>query len=306
VRDHPLPGGEAPSAAEARRVSSTGGVELAVHRLPSVGSPHAPLVLLAHATGFHGRVWSPCAARLPLRCWAPDLRGHGASPLPPGVGAPEPDPAVLAWDRFADDVLAVIDDLAASGECSRSGLLAAGHSKGGTALLLAEQRRPGTFDALYLYEPVVFPPEMLAGRRENPLAEGARRRRRSFPSLEAALANYSAKPPLEVLHPAALDAYVRHGFTAEPDGTVTLACPPEVEATVYAQAMWHDAFDHLGEVACPVVVACGRPEPGPSTAAPAVADALPHGELSRHADLGHFGPLEDPAAIAAEMARHLR
>jgi hypothetical protein len=40
-------------------------------------------------------------------------------------------------------------------------------------------------------------------------------------------------------------------------------------------------------------------------AAPAVAAALPRGELVRHDDLGHFGPLQDPAAIAADIAARL-
>ena len=31
-----------------------------------------------------------------------------------------------------------------------------GHSAGGLAATLAEQRRPGTFSAMYLYEPVTF------------------------------------------------------------------------------------------------------------------------------------------------------
>jgi pimeloyl-ACP methyl ester carboxylesterase len=288
-----------------RRVPSTGGLDLALHDLGGEGRP----LLLTHATGFHGRVWGPCAAHLPYRCWAPDLRGHGASPLPAGSfhaaadpdAPPEPDGALLSWDRFADDVLAVVDAL----DLPAGGLAAVGHSKGGATLLLAEQRRPGTFRALYLYEPVVFPPEIVAARLENPLAAGARRRRRTFPSLAAALANYAAKPPLGALDPAALDAYVRHGFVAAADGSVTLACLPEVEAAIFAQGMTHRAFDHLGEVACPVTVATGRSVPGPALVAPALVEALPRGELVTHPDLGHFGPLEDPGALAADIAARL-
>jgi len=36
------------------------GIELVVHDWGGTGEP----VLLAHPTGFHGRVWSPVAARL--------------------------------------------------------------------------------------------------------------------------------------------------------------------------------------------------------------------------------------------------
>ena len=38
----------------------------------------------------------------------------------------------------------------------RTGCLAFGHSGGGLAAAIAEARRPGTFAALYLYEPVIF------------------------------------------------------------------------------------------------------------------------------------------------------
>jgi hypothetical protein len=50
-------------------------------------------------------------------------------------------------------------------------------------------------------------------------------------------------------------------------------------------------------------VAVGRDDgaPGPAAFGPPVADALPHGRLVRHPELGHFGPLEDPAAIAVDV-----
>ena len=81
------------------------------------------------------------------------------------------------------------------------------------ALVMAALREPELFRALVLYEPIIFPPE---SRRpdapKSPLADGARRRRTNFASFDEALANYSAKPPLNVFHPECLEAYVRHGF----------------------------------------------------------------------------------------------
>jgi pimeloyl-ACP methyl ester carboxylesterase len=121
----------------------------------------------------------------------------------------------MAWSGVADDVLAVVDRL------GLSDVRAAGHSMGGAALLMAELRRPGTTAALWLYEPIVFPtggpaggPAGEAGRPRpgGALSAAARRRRPWFPSREAALANYASKPPLSRLAPAALRAYVEHGF----------------------------------------------------------------------------------------------
>ena len=260
---------------------------LAVHELGGSGRP----ALLCHATGFHGAVWEPFAHALGqgVERWSMDFRAHGASVVPEG----QP----LGWDGFRDDVLAVIDGL----DLPAGEILGIGHSMGGAALLLAEQRRPGTFAGLYLFEPIAPPagamPNAAAG--SNPLADGAARRRATFPSAAEALANYAGKPPLHRLRADALHAYVRHGFVPDgEDGSVRLACRPADESQVYRCAPANGAFDRLGEVTCPVVVASGD-EAGPALFAPTIAEALPHGRLERFGQLGHFGPLEAPDRVAA-------
>ncbi len=283
-------------------VASTDQVDVNVLQLSPEAPPGEPArrpILLCHATGFHGMVWAPLARHLDgFVAYAPDLRGHGDSPAPPDGD--------MDWNGFADDVLAVVDAMAAHG-IDVGSLVAAGHSKGGAALLLAEQRRPGTFAAIYCYEPVVMPPAVrdaigAAEAGPNPLAEGALRRRATFASREEALANYSSKPPFSALDPEALRAYVDHGFADQPDGTITLKCRPEIESAVYRMGAAHDAFDHLGEVRCPVTIGVGEIDGmGPAAGAAAVAAALPHGRLVEFPDLGHFGPLEDPARIATSI-----
>ena len=279
------------------RIPSTDGITLAVHDLGGGQGPSGPLsgeqrppVLMCHATGIHGMVWQPFAAALAdaFHCWSIDFRGHGDSSSPD---------IEYAWEGFADDVLAVVDGLGIERP------FAVGHSKGGASLLLAEERRPGTFRAMWLYEPVVFAGVEGAYVRpegeENPLAEGARRRREVFPSHEAAYENFAAKPPLNVLRPDALRAYVEHGFGLQDDGSVLIKCRGEREAQVYSMASQHHAFDSLGLVRCPVVVARGRLEPGPAMVAEAVADELPGGRLEVYDHLGHFAPLEAPDEMAA-------
>jgi pimeloyl-ACP methyl ester carboxylesterase len=65
----------------------------------------------------------------------------------------------------------------------------------------------------------------------------------------------------------------------------------------------HDAFEHLGEVTCPVTVAVGGTDDGgPASFAARIADGIPGGRLLTFAELGHFGPLEQPAAVAASVA----
>jgi len=286
VREPTRPGEQSPDLTS---VASTDQVTVAVHDL---GEPDGAPVLLAHATGFHGMVFAPLARRLTgYHGIAPDLRGHGDTPPPVGRG--------LDWNGFVDDVLAVVDarDLAP--------LVGVGHSKGGASLLLAEQRRPGTFRALYLYEPVVMPDDGAVpapDRQSNPLAAGARKRRDRFASFDEAYENFRSKPAFAAFDPEALHAYVDHGFALEPDGGVRLKCRPEIEAQTYEMATEHDAFRRLAEVRCPVTVAAGSSsEFGPAMFAPAIAAGLPHGHLLTFDDLGHFGPLEDPARIAASI-----
>jgi pimeloyl-ACP methyl ester carboxylesterase len=150
---------------------------------------------------------------------------------------------------------------------------------------------------------------------ESPLARGARRRKAWFPDTATARANYASKPPLNGFRADALDAYVEHGFrpATSPDGVegaegvegVELKCAPEVEASIFEMGGGHGGFARLGEVACPVpVVASGDGAP-PAMAAGLVAEALPDGRLVTMPELTHFGPMEDPEAVASALAADL-
>lgn len=276
-------------------VPSTDGVTLSVHDLG--GDPDGTPLLWCHATGFHGRVWEACAAEFThRRNLGLDFRGHGDS-APPADGN-------FSWHGFSDDVLAVVDRLGLSGR--DGGLDAVGHSKGGAALLLAEQARPGTMRRLVCFEPIVFPPvEGGALPGENPLAESARRRRDTFDSHEAAVENFRSKAPLRTLRADVLDAYVRHGFRATEDGRITLKARPEHEARTYENGPKHGAYERLGDVRCPVLVCASGDGGAPAVFAPAIAGALPAGALRTFDGLTHFGPLEDPLTFASVVRTFL-
>jgi pimeloyl-ACP methyl ester carboxylesterase len=224
-----------------------------------------------------------------FHCYAFDERGHGDSTTPPNGD--------FHWRRFADDALAVIDHFGLDRP------FAVGHSCGGALLLLAEIFRPGTFRALYCFEPVVIPvdtPPSPGSTPPNPLAEGARRRRQEFPSYEAALANFTAKPPMSGFDPAALDAYVRFGFEAvSDDGPVRLKCRGEDEARTYENAHLHGAYSRLGEVHCPVTLSCGaRTNAFGEDILRLDAARLPSARVEVLDGLTHFGPMEAPAVLA--------
>lgn len=261
------------------------GVDVAWYDLGGTG----PDLLLAHATGFCGAVWEPAATRLTERFHVVtfDERGHGRS-----AGAPEGN---YEWHGFSADALAVIE------AASLDRPLAGGHSCGAALLLLAEQEIPGTFAALWCFEPIAFPAAAPPGAK-NHLAIGARRRRAEFASRHEARANYAAKPPLNELDDDVLDAYIRCGFVDTEAGSVRLACDPESEARTYEMGSRHDAFARLPEVNCPVTMLCGGASDaiGPSLLA-LQAERLRNARTEIWDGQSHFAPLAHPARAAASI-----
>jgi pimeloyl-ACP methyl ester carboxylesterase len=276
------------------RTASSDGTSVAIHEL--AGSAGHPLVLLAHATGFHGHAYLPVAKHLAPRfhSYALDFRGHGDTPRPEGW--------VVSWDGYGDDALAAAEAVAAlpGGE---GGIVGFGHSMGGAGLLMAAAKHPGLFRALVLFEPIVYPTDRVRDPdAPNPLRDGARRRRPVFDSFEAAIANYASKPPMAAFDPDALDAYVRHGFRQDGEH-VRLKCDPETEAETFDNGANHTTWDRLDSVDAPVTVVAGRVEEmQPSAVAALVAERLPDGQYVGAPHLDHFGPMTHPDEVAALVA----
>lgn len=280
--------------------SAGSSVRIAVHDLGGKGN--GTPVLLSHATGFCAHVWVPMAAALggSHRCFALDYRGYGDSE--------KVSPESVTWTGFASDALA-----AAHHVCEMTGadqVLGVGHSMGGAALVSAAIAEPELFRALFVYEPIIFPPVRDTGGRHGGhfLADGARRRRRRFESLEAALANFASKAPMSGFHPDAREGYVRQGFRVLDDASVELKCDPELEARTYETSAQDPKWEDLGTVGPPVWVMAGiREEMQPSAAAEPVAEQMRAGGARATFvgwdELGHFGPLEDPDLVGGFVAR---
>lgn len=258
-------------------------VEVVARRFGLTG---APSIVMCHGNGLHGAMWEPVAEQLPdFATVAIDFSGFGDSV--------RPDDAPANWDELADEILAVVD---AVDPAPRVGV---GHSMGAACLVLAELSRPGTFDHLFLFEPIVLPP-----RHSGPsqLAAMTRRRRESFDSYDELLERFTIKPPMNNLHAAAREAYVKVGFAEQHDGTMLLKADRDYEADNYEAGHLHDGFDRLGELACNVIVGIGAVpvdgSDGVSRYGREQAERMPNGHLIQFPELGHFGPFEDPAAMA--------
>jgi pimeloyl-ACP methyl ester carboxylesterase len=236
-------------------------------------------------------VWLPVVEYLEseFHCYGLDQRAHGDSDRPGDDN--------FAWSGLGDDVHNAIDALGLTTP------FGAGHSSGAAALFLAEEAKPGTFRALWGYEPIVVPIDEPLGPTDNPLSEGARRRREVFPSRDAAYQNYASKAPFSQLAPEALRAFVDYGFDDLDDGTVRLKCRGADEAQFYARQGSHAAFRDLASIACPVTMARGSYGAPPAVFVDALAARLPHARTETMDGAGHFGPLERPEDIAASIRR---
>ena len=297
-----------PEGDEPREFSRTlsNGVTLVGFEWPGEGAP----ILLAHATGFHARVWDEVARRLPdRRVISLDLRGHGRSskPAPP-----------YHWHRFGEDVALLIDDL------DLSGIIGVGHSMGGHTIVDAAMQRPGRFAALMLADPTIFPID----RGKQP-AEGAfdfvAKRRNVWASPEEMIERFESRFPFNVWERQTLRDYAVHGLLPAQDGAsaggaseggassdhLELACPPLIEAAVLAgrASEGADILPHLGAVTVPVrLIRARAPEPGetpaPFTASPTMptlASKFPNAMDVYRPDLSHFIPMQAPDLVARHI-----
>ena len=259
------------------------GGPLALHRLGGSGPP----LLISHATGFHGRCYSALARDIQHHTlWAIDYRGHGAS----RDAATEP----TDWWCFVSDFVLAAQHLAPEG-----GLRVFGHSMGAATVIMSVMHHPGLVRSLVGFEPIAPPPSNI-DPDTLPIAVGARRRRSTFSSIDAAIENYASKPPLASFAPEVLDDYVRYGTLAVENGTgIELACRPSFEAAVFTSAHRYPLYEHLPDIDLATVVISGVVQDmQPSALAATVADRLPHGRLISRSDLDHFGPFTHPSAVA--------
>lgn len=274
---------------DATIIPSIDGVNIALHDFGGTGSP----VLLSHATGFHAHCWEPLADDLSKRHHVIgfDHRGYG--------DAETVDPATIEWRQYGNDALAAARALSA--KHGGEPVVGVGHSMGGASLLMASLVEPSLFKCLFVFEPIVFPPpdDVASERPPNPLAGGARKRKSTFESFNAALENFTSKPPMASFHPQARAAYVQHGFKQMPDGTVALKCLPEHEARTYETGGTHGTWDDLTRITVPTYVISGAPAPfQPSGIAASIAERIPQSTYVQYDNMGHFGPLEHPHALA--------
>lgn len=246
-----------------------------------------PPVLIAHATGFHGRCYSAIAERFAdRRVIALDLRGHGRS-----EGGP-----VSHWRTFVDDVAAFLDQL----RIRRA--LGVGHSMGAHVLLQAAADRPQAFSLLVLFDPVILPAEYYSQGSAGSLGDAphpAIRRKRDFASPQAMMERFRTREPYSLFAPRVFEDYCNFGLIERADGGFVLACTPEMEASVYGSSRSNAGiFEAAKSLEIPVTIVrakqTGLADFKGSPTWPGLAGTIRNGTDLYRPDMTHFHPFEDP------------
>ena len=271
------------------------GISITYYEWRAKPGNHEPPLLFAHATGFHARTLDAVGEHFPdRRVISLDLRGHGRS-----EGGPIDD-----WRTMAADVNGFLDQL----RIRRA--VGVGHSMGAHTLLQCASEKPEAFSRLVLFDPVILAPEFYADAKALFTSEAphpAIRRKRDFESVEAMMDRFGAREPYSLFTPRVFEDYCRHGLRKSDGGGYTLACSPEMEASVYGSSRSNTGiFDAAKQVEIPVLVVRAKQTEAMdfkgSPTWPDLHTILPKGEDLYRPDRTHFHPFEDPADAARIIA----
>ena len=277
------------------RKTSVGDCELAWWERAGPEASDAPPLVVAHATGFHGRCYDPIVEHFPdRRVLQLDMRGHGRS-----GGGPIAD-----WRVFAGDIAAVLDTSGVSGA------VGVGHSMGAHSLLQAAAQRPDLFTRLVLFDPVILAPDYYAD--PSPMGEHPTARRKAdFESVEQMIERFGDRDPYDIFDRRVFELYCRFGLVPKDNGEgLTLACAPQTEASIYQSSRSNGAiFDAARKVDIPVLVVRAQQRDGMdfkgSPTWPELASIIPDGTDLHRPDMTHFHPFQDPADAARIVSEYL-
>jgi pimeloyl-ACP methyl ester carboxylesterase len=254
-------------------------------------SGDGPPLVIVHGLGRAGGTFAPLAGRLSdaFHVYAIDMRGHGLSDKPGSYTSPD----------LRDDLVALLDDL------DLRSVLFVAHSRGGGAAFLAAAARPQRVAGVVAYEPTL-PWNAVLKARLSEMANRSNNRRSVFPSRKAMYEHYDGRGMLAGYKPEYLQAYVDHGSIEREDGQVELACPPDVEAVLYAAMLDETGWEEASVCDVPVLRIMGaqveaqQPEDNAAQLAN-LKRHFPRAESMIQANSTHSGPFEHPEVFEATI-----
>jgi len=271
------------------------GLRIAVWQWPGEDPP----LLFVHATGFHARCWDQVIRTFPgRRVVAPDLRGHGRS------DKPEPP---YHWRWFSRDVAGVAEQL------NLRDAIGIGHSMGGHSVVEAAAMLPAAFSRLLLVDPTIFEAAYYAMPARHD-ASFIQRRRNQWKSWEEMFERFRNRPPFAQWRPEVLRDYCEFGLLPQGEEFI-LACPPTVEASIYAASNAPEAnlYSLIPQIQQPVTVmradrlwSLESFDLMASPTAPGLAAHFPRGRDLLLEGRNHYIPMETPEVVAQEIASQIR
>jgi pimeloyl-ACP methyl ester carboxylesterase len=244
-----------------------------------------PVVLLLHGFPLSRAMWVDQLSAIGsiYRVIAPDLRGHGESPVPEGV---------YTMDAMADDVVELLETLEISGPVVVGGL-----SMGGYVALSLAARYPTRVRALILMDTkaAADTPEAAQGRET---------------MAQAVLAADSAAPVVAAMLPRLFGKMTSEN---RPERVLPLkdvmsrTSPQGIAGALRGMAARPDRRVDLPKIMVPTLVLVGDEDViTPPAEAKSMADALPNARLELISQAGHLSPYENPSDANAAILRFLK
>ena len=226
-----------------------------------------------------------------------DQRGHGRSQKT----------EITHWEVFGRDLAAFVREL------DLRDVLGVGHSMGGHAMTEAAAAHPGRFRRLVLIDPVIASPGdyrdggwMISslGGQNHPTAK----RKNHFASIDEMFERFRDRKPYACFDPSALRDHCQYGLLPAPDGDgYILACPPEIEASIYMTSRTNAAvYASIRAIELPVLILRAKRPPldrdvmdfTSSPTWPELVHEFQDGREIHLAEHTHFLPMEAPELVA--------
>jgi len=280
----------------------------AVVRVRRHGRGDGPRLVLSNGNGFaidgYAPFWAPLCERFDVVVF--DMRNHGRNPL----AASGADGHTYA--QMALDLERVVRALAARlGPRPTVGVF---HSMAARAAMKHAVELGFPWSALVLFDPPNVPPpghrvHAVMDEFERRLAAWARQRPDRFADPSELARQYAATRAHATWVPGAHDLMARAVLRRdEAAGDWVLACPRELEASIYLQAMTLNLWPPPAAYGGPVKLVAADPDapgaPGPAFANRALAEDLGY-EYEAIRGAGHLLQIQEPEACRRSMLRFL-
>ena len=254
--------------------------------------PAKPTLLFAHATGFHGRIWDRIIGPLgDYHSIALEQRGHGRSEKL----------KVNHWNLVGDDLAGVIQTL------GLTDLIGVGHSMGAHAIV--DAAATGAFARMVLLDPTITDPDAYLNPTPFQFEGGVHpvaKRRNAFASVEEMMERLANKSAFPLFDRQTFRDYCQHGLLEAPGGGLQLACPPEIEASVYMSTRSNARiFDRIAAIDAPVLIVRAKAPVGErgvmdfasSPTWPGLVHRFRNGREIYRRDITHFIPMQIPDEV---------